>query len=80
MLMGSLETLPARAMFARSIKVSGWQPGAPQSPVARFSEKKRLFFEIHRTSNTSMGSAALANHAYGLRRISTSQSSVWEVN
>ena len=67
MLMGSLETLPARAMFARSIKVSGWQPGAPQSPVARFSEKKNvLFFEIHRTSNTSMGSATLANHAYGL--------------
>ena len=46
MLMGSLETLPARAMFARSIKVSGWQPGAPQSPVAQFSEKNVLFLKF----------------------------------
>ena len=55
MLMGSFETLLARAMFARSIRVLGWQPGAPKSPGARFSEKKcpDFFFEIHRTSDTS---------------------------
>ena len=53
----------------------------PKIPVALFSEKKkRAFFEIHRTSNTSNGSAALANHANGLQGISTSHSRVYEVN
>ena len=67
MLMGSLENLLARAMFARSIKVSGWQPGAPKSREDDFPKKKCPdFFENHRTSETSMGSAALGNHAYGL--------------
>ena len=58
----------------------GWQPGAPKSPGAQFSKKKRLTFEIHRTSETSMDSVALANRAYGLYQISTSQSTVCKVN
>ena len=52
--MVSTEAVPARAVFARSIKMLGWQPGAP-----KFREhdlpKKTYFFEIHRTSDTSMG-------------------------
>ena len=40
-----------------------------------FQKKKRPTFEIHRTS-----AATLANHAYGLYGISTSQSSVCKVN
>ena len=31
LLMGSTEPLLARAVFARSIEVFGWQPGAPKS-------------------------------------------------
>ena len=34
------ESLLARQVFTRSIKVLGWQPGAPKIPGARFSEKK----------------------------------------
>ena len=60
------ESLLARQVFTRSIEVLGWQPGVPKSPGARFSKKKRPTFEIHRTSNASMGSVALSNHAYGL--------------
>ena len=79
MRVGSPEHLLARAVFTRSNKVPGWQPGAP-----RFREhdlpKKILIFEIHRTSDNSMGSAVLPNHAYGLYRIFTSQSSVHKVN
>ena len=53
----------------------------PKIPGARFSKKKkRPTFEIHRTSDTSMGSSALINHAYGLYAISTSQSNVCKVN
>ena len=44
MLMGSLETLLARAMFVRSIKVSGWQPGPSKSREHDFPEKKRPYF------------------------------------
>ena len=73
------ELLLARALFARSIKVLGWQPGAPKSRERDFPLKKRPTFEIHRTSDASMGSVALANHANGLYRISTSQSSVCKV-
>ena len=69
-----------RAVFARSIKKLGWQPGAPKSPGARLSKKKRPTFEIHRTSDASMGFIVLANHAYGLYGIFTSQSSVCKVN
>ena len=34
------ESLLAIAVFPRSIKVLGWQSGAPKIPGARFSEKK----------------------------------------
>ena len=81
MLMGSLKTLLATSIFARSIKVLGWQSGAPKIPRARFSEKKCPdFFEIHRTSDTSMGSVALGNHAYGLYGTFTSQIIFCKVN
>ena len=40
----STEILLARAVFARSIKVLGWQPGVPKSPGARFSKKKTSYF------------------------------------
>ena len=80
MQMGFMEHLLARAGFTRSIRVLGWQPG-PQNPGSTiFRKKTSYFFEIHRTSDTSMGSAVLLNHAYGLYRISTSQGSVYKVN
>ena len=40
MYMGSTGSLIVRAVFARSIKVLGLQPGAQKTPGARFSEKK----------------------------------------
>ena len=72
--------LIARAVFTRSVKVLGWQPGAPKSPGARLSKKKRPTFEIHRTSDTSMGSVALSNLANGLYGIYTSHIRVYRVN
>ena len=39
---------------------------SPEIPGARFSEKRPIFFEIHRTIDTSIGSPALPKHAYGL--------------
>ena len=53
------EVLLGRAVFARSIKVLGWQPGAPKFREHDFPKKKRPFFEIHRTIDTSMGSVSL---------------------
>ena len=51
--MGYTELLLARAVFAKSIKVLGWQPGAPNSREHDFLKKKRpSFFEFHRTSDT----------------------------
>ena len=44
MLMGSIETLLAKSIFTRSIKVLGWQSGAPKIPGARLSEKNVLTF------------------------------------
>ena len=71
----------SRPVFVRSIKVLGWQPGAPKSPGAGFSKrKKRPTFEIHRTGDASMGSVALSNLAYGLSQKHTSQSNVCKVN
>ena len=65
--MVSAESLLARQVFTRSIKVLGWQPGAPKSREHNFpKKKKRPTFEIHRTSDASMGFVALSNHAYGL--------------
>ena len=51
--------LLARAVFARSIKVHGLQPGVPKSREHDFPKKNVLFFEFHRTSDTSMGSVSL---------------------
>ena len=71
------ELLRATAVFARSIKVLGWQPGSPKSLEHEFPIKNVLifFFEIHRTSDTSMGSVALRKNAYGLYSTFTSQGS-----
>ena len=52
----------------------------PKIPGTRLSEKTADFFEIHRTSDSSVGSAALLNHAYGLYGIFTSNSSVYKDN
>ena len=78
--MGFTDLLRARAVFAMSIKVLDWQPGAPKSREHDFPKKKRPFFEFHRTSDNSVGSAALPNHAYGLYGIFTIQSCVYKVN
>ena len=59
MLMGFTESLLARAAFARSIKVLRWQPWAPKSREHDFPKKTSYFFEIHRTTDTSMGSVSL---------------------
>ena len=42
--MVSAESLLARAVFARSIKVLGWQPGAPKSREHDFPKKNVLIF------------------------------------
>ena len=50
----------ARAVFTRSIRELGCQPGAPKPREHDFPKKKTsFFFEIHRTSDTSMGSVVL---------------------
>ena len=56
---GFPEPALARAVFAKSIKVLGWQPGAPKSREQDFPKKKRPFFEFRRTSDNSMGSVSL---------------------
>ena len=56
---GSAGPLLARAVFTKSIKVLGWQAGAPKSREHDFPKKKRPFFEFHRTSDTSMVSFPL---------------------
>ena len=53
------EPLLARAVFIKSIRVLEWQPGAPKSREHDFPKKNVLFFEFHRTSDTSMGSVSL---------------------
>ena len=44
MYMGFTEILPATAVFARSIKVLGWQPGTPKPREHDFPEKNVPFF------------------------------------
>ena len=44
--MVSAESLRARAVFARSNKVSGWQPGAPKPREHGFLKKKRPFLKF----------------------------------
>ena len=41
--MGFTEPLLARAVFARSIKVFRWQPGAPKSREHDFPKKNLIF-------------------------------------
>ena len=55
----STESLLSRAVFTKSIKVLGWQPGAPNTREHDFPKKNPGFFEIQRTIDTSMGSAFL---------------------
>ena len=75
------ESLLARAVFTRLIRVLRWQPGAPKSREHDFPKKNpAVFFEILRTSDTSMGSVALSNHAYEFYRNFTSQRGVCKVN
>ena len=57
--MVSTESLAARAVFTKTIKMLGWQAGAPKFREHEFPKKKRPFFEIHRTSDTFMGSVSL---------------------
>ena len=40
--MVSAESLLARQVFTRSIKVLGWQPGAPKSREHNFPKKKNV--------------------------------------
>ena len=40
----STELLLASAVFARSIKVLGWQPGAPKFREHDFPKKKNVLF------------------------------------
>ena len=42
--LGCTEILLARAVFTRSIKVPGWQPGAPKPREHDFPEKNVLIF------------------------------------
>ena len=42
--LGCTEILLARAVFTTSIKVPGWQPGAPKPREPDFSEKNVLIF------------------------------------
>ena len=77
--MFSAESLLARAVFTRSIRKHGWQPWS-QNPGSTIFRKNVLIFEIHRTSETSMGSLSLRNHVYGLNKFLTSQSSVCKIN
>ena len=56
--MGFKEPLLAKAVFIKSIKVL-YGNEEPRKPGSRIFRKKRPFFEIHRTSDTSMGSVSL---------------------
>ena len=44
MRMGSTGLFLARAVFEKSIKLLGWQPGAPKSREHHFPTKKTSFF------------------------------------
>ena len=74
------ESLLARAVFTRLNRVLGWQPGAPKPREQDFPEKSCFLFEILRTSDTSLVSVALCNHAYAFYRNFTSQRGVYKVN
>ena len=74
------EPFLAKAVFIKSNKVLGWQPGAPKSREHDFPKKNLEFFEIHRTSDNTMLSVDLCNHAFGFYGTFFSQSSVFKVN
>ena len=57
--MGFTELPRARVKCTRSIRVLGWQPGAPKPREHDFPKKTSYFFEIHRTSDNSMRSLSL---------------------
>ena len=78
--MVSTEPLLARAVFARLIKVLGWQPVTPKFREYEFPNKRFWFFEINLTSDTHIGTVALSNHAYGLYGTCNSQCSVFKVS
>ena len=78
--MGSTRSLLARAVIARSIKKLGFQPGAPKTREQDFPKKTSCLFELLRTSDTSMGSVALCNHAFGFLGTFTSHCGVCKVN
>ena len=44
--LGCTEVLQARAVFTRSIKVPGWQPGAPKPREHNFAEKRPNFLKF----------------------------------
>ena len=44
--MVSTEPLLARTVFAMSIKVLGWQPGAPKTREHEFPTKRRDFLKL----------------------------------
>ena len=44
--LGCTEILQARAVFTRSIKVPGWQPGAPKPREHSFPEKRPNFLKF----------------------------------
>ena len=52
------EPLLARGEFTGSIEALGWQTGAPKFRVQNFPKKNLLIFEIHQTSDISVGSVA----------------------
>ena len=58
MYMGSTERLLAREVFTKSIKVFGWQAGAPKSREHDFPKKMSFFLQFHRISDTSIGSVS----------------------
>ena len=42
--LGFAKSLLARAVFTRSIRVLGWQPGAPKPREHEFPKKRPIFF------------------------------------
>ena len=60
------ERLLAKKVFARSMKVFGWQLGTANFRDHEFPKKTPWLFGILRTSYNPMGNFAPCNHAYGL--------------
>ena len=49
----------AKPVFTKSIRELGWQAGTPKPREHDFPKKTSNFFEIHRTSDTSMRPVSL---------------------